>query len=110
MRQAVKWAADEDALLIEAVKRFGNEWSRVVEATGLARTTKQCRERYTQHLDPSISKRGWSAEEDTYIVSGSLLPGIHPMDLCGGDRCTRSDPNHHFVPFVSAAAAPQRLA
>ena len=32
------------------------------------RTAKQCRERWCNHLDPSIIKGDWTAEEDELIV------------------------------------------
>jgi nuclear transport factor 2 (NTF2) superfamily protein len=32
------------------------------------RTSKQCRERWTHHLDPSIIKSEWTEDEDDTIV------------------------------------------
>ena len=52
-------------MLKAAVKRCsmaeGVDWRAVAAATG--RTTKQCRERWMNVLDPSISRAEWSAEE-----------------------------------------------
>jgi hypothetical protein len=34
----------------------------------MARTGKQCRERWHNHLDPSIKKSTWTREEDKILI------------------------------------------
>ncbi|KAJ1452700.1 Homeodomain-like protein [Pelagophyceae sp. CCMP2097] len=33
------------------------------------RTGKQCRERWTNHVDPNLNKGGWTADEDSILAS-----------------------------------------
>jgi len=61
------WTADEDANLLYLVAENPKNWGHV--ARGIpGRTAKQCRERYHNHLDPSIKKGDWSIQEDTIII------------------------------------------
>lgn len=62
------WTHDEDTILIDLVNKHGpKKWSWL--ATHLkGRIGKQCRERWLNHLDPSIKKSDWSEEEDNLIV------------------------------------------
>ena len=45
------------------------------------RIGKQCRERWHNHLDPKISKRKWTIEEDTLIVKLHLVHGNRWCDI-----------------------------
>ena len=72
------WTKDEDNLLLSIVSSHPSsdkvKWSTV--ATLLpGRIGKQCRERYFNHLDPSVKKGKWSEEEDTVIFSAQLKMG-----------------------------------
>eukprot|EP00514_Thraustochytrium_sp_LLF1b_P005748 CAMPEP_0184520384 /NCGR_PEP_ID=MMETSP0198_2-20121128/7136_1 /TAXON_ID=1112570 /ORGANISM="Thraustochytrium sp., Strain LLF1b" /LENGTH=538 /DNA_ID=CAMNT_0026910973 /DNA_START=584 /DNA_END=2197 /DNA_ORIENTATION=+ len=63
-----RWSKEEDKTLLQIlsqkpIKNWG-EVSRVLPG----RTAKQCRERYINHLDPSICKTNWTPEEDTFIL------------------------------------------
>jgi hypothetical protein len=62
------WTEEEDKRLIDLVKKHGaKRWSFI--ATHLkGRIGKQCRERYLNHLDPRISKKAWTTEEDSVIL------------------------------------------
>ena len=62
------WTKEEDSKLVELVARHGPQrWSHLAsELPG--RTGKQCRERWHNILDPSISKAPWSEEEDRIIL------------------------------------------
>lgn len=68
------WTPEEDALLSESVKvnqALVTElrplsWT-AIAAQIQGRTAKQCRERYTLTLDPSISRDPWTEEEDRCI-------------------------------------------
>jgi len=67
-RAASVWTKDEDSKLMELVVQHGpKRWSHI--ASGLpGRKGKQCRERWHNILDPSISKAPWSEEEDRIIL------------------------------------------
>ena len=43
------------------------KWSEIAART-VGRIGKQCRERWFNHLDPSLKKGGWTEEEDAVLV------------------------------------------
>eukprot|EP00966_Prymnesium_polylepis_P131893 3050097-Prymnesium_polylepis.1 len=62
------WTLEEDALLRELVARHGPaRWSSIATKLG-GREGKQCRERWINHLDESVSKEEWSADEDSLLA------------------------------------------
>lgn len=57
------WTQEEDDILIEAVAKYGpQKWSLIARFIP-NRLGKQCRERWVNHLDPSILKEPWSPSE-----------------------------------------------
>ncbi|CAD6571796.1 MAG: hypothetical protein CYPHOPRED_004583 [Cyphobasidiales sp. Tagirdzhanova-0007] len=61
------WTTEEDHDLAQLVHELGPEkWVVIASKLG-TRTGKQCRERWHNHLDPSISKAAFSPEEDETI-------------------------------------------
>jgi S-ribosylhomocysteine lyase LuxS involved in autoinducer biosynthesis len=88
-KTAGRWKPEEDANLIEAVKKHGKMWV-AVAAMVLSRTDKQCRNRWTQVIDPDavgkIAGR-WKPEEDAklteavkkhaknWVAVATLVPG-----------------------------------
>ncbi|WVQ84103.1 hypothetical protein IAT38_006248 [Cryptococcus sp. DSM 104549] len=64
------WTEEEDAALIDAVRRLGSArgpgsaWTQISQAVGPTRTNKDCRKRWFHSLDPSLRKGKWSADED----------------------------------------------
>lgn len=64
------WEPVEDLLLIERVQAYGScRWSWIAEALP-GRIGKQCRERWHNHLDPSINKDKFTAEEEVKVAMG----------------------------------------
>lgn len=62
------WTDDEDKMLVELVNTHGaRRWSHIASFLK-GRIGKQCRERYLNHLDPKISKKAWTREEDAIII------------------------------------------
>src|ERR1700744_6052546 len=69
------WTNIEDEILKAAISKYGlNQWARV--SSLLARkTSKQCKARWDEWLDPSIRKIGWSREEDEKLLHlAKLMP------------------------------------
>jgi hypothetical protein len=64
----VKWTDPEDKMLVAYVEKHGTgNWS--VVATGMAgRTGKQCRERWTNRLDPNLNREIWTPQEDAILL------------------------------------------
>ena len=64
------WHEHEDILLCNTVDQLGsNKWTSIAEHMP-GRTGKQCRERWHNHLSPTISKNQWTNEEDLQIHMG----------------------------------------
>lgn len=62
------WSAEEDAMLIEHVNKYGERnWNAVHKLSGLPRCGKSCRVRWTTHLRPNAKESAFSAEEDRII-------------------------------------------
>ena len=65
----------KDIKLLNLVGENGpKRWSYLATILG-GRSGKQCRERYLNHLDPSINKDEWSSEEDKFIIKSALENG-----------------------------------
>lgn len=57
---------------MSVVKKHGaKRWNYIATFLG-GRNGKQCRERYLNHLDPSINKETWSVQEDDVIYQSQL--------------------------------------
>ena len=61
------WAYEEDQILEALVRQGCNNWGRIAEQIP-GRTPKQCRERWRNHLDPSINKGPYHPDEDAIIL------------------------------------------
>ena len=71
----VPWKVAEDRALVALVEALGaRKW--VLIAGGMpGRTGKQCRERWSNHLNPDINHHPFNASEDLAIQSGVLEHG-----------------------------------
>jgi len=67
-----KWSKAEDERLRQIVSEFEvkNErtWDLVSKAMGFTRNSIQCRERWVHHLDPSLRRGPWTADEDASLL------------------------------------------
>jgi hypothetical protein len=74
------WTFEEDRLLVSTVKEFGTKnWSKIAECIN-GRSSKQCRERFINHLDSTINKADFSVEEKELLDAkiGEYTPGQIP--------------------------------
>nr|XP_057945077.1 v-myb avian myeloblastosis viral oncogene homolog-like 2b [Doryrhamphus excisus] len=69
------WTKEEDDKVIELVNVYGNKQWAVVAKHLKGRLGKQCRERWHNHLNPSVKKSSWTAEEDLIIYKAHCLLG-----------------------------------
>lgn len=64
-----QWSQSEDKLLLQIVQEVGQDrWPLIAERIG-SRTAKQCRERWNNHVDPTINKAPFTPEESAKIMS-----------------------------------------
>ena len=69
------WSKEEDDLVVELVEKFGvKSWSFIARQLK-GRLGKQCRERWYNHLDPSINKASWTEDEDRTIIMEHAVNG-----------------------------------
>ncbi|CAG8473365.1 2220_t:CDS:2 [Paraglomus brasilianum] len=69
------WSATEDKLVLELHLRHGSDWKGIAAAMNGARDHKQVRERYVNHLDPSINHDRFSIEEERALVKWNKIEG-----------------------------------
>jgi len=63
-----KWTKEEDDALVKAVEQCGKHWREIARRIP-GRTGKQCRDRYTSRLDPSIQNDApWTPIEEQTIL------------------------------------------
>eukprot|EP01066_Platyproteum_vivax_P013514 Platyproteum_vivax@DN6112_c0_g1_i3.p1 len=69
------WKNSEDEILKAAVMKYGlNNWSRVASLL-VRKSSKQCKARWFEWLDPSIKKTEWTqAEEEKLLHLAKLFP------------------------------------
>jgi hypothetical protein len=64
-----QWKKSENDRLKE-LKGKGMKWKEICQQLGLkGRTARQCRERWTSHLDPSVRKGGWTTDEEKIVMA-----------------------------------------
>jgi hypothetical protein len=61
------FSPDEDVQLKQLVARLGEQW-REVAAQMANRNARQCKERWTNYLSPSVRLDPWTEEEDQLLV------------------------------------------
>ena len=75
------WCKAEDEAIITLVAEHGTKkWRQIAEelkkqAISVTRTSKQCRTRWLNHLDPSINKGPWTAEDERAIYDAQKRLG-----------------------------------
>lgn len=63
------WRNTEDEILKAAVMKYGkNQWSRIASLLH-RKSSKQCKARWFEWLDPSIKKTEWSREEEEKLIN-----------------------------------------
>ncbi|KAI0663109.1 hypothetical protein C8Q70DRAFT_493312 [Cubamyces menziesii] len=69
------WTPDEDERLKEAVSVIGHSWIDVA-AYVEGRNNEQCRDRYQEYLNPSVSKGKWTEEQDAALLKAVEQVGL----------------------------------
>ncbi|KAM3143146.1 hypothetical protein pb186bvf_004732 [Paramecium bursaria] len=75
--QQQPFSPEEDRRLYDIIQQFqqvdqGQKWSQIAQLlnqyTNVYRSSKQCRERWLNHLNPNISKDPWNDQEDIILM------------------------------------------
>lgn len=69
-----KWTEEEDEVIVQCMATGVTKWSDIA-ARIPGRLGKQCRERWMNHLDPSLKKGGWTPEEDARLFAAQRVYG-----------------------------------
>ncbi|EAX89130.1 Myb-like DNA-binding domain containing protein [Trichomonas vaginalis G3] len=71
----MKWTAEEDEILKSRIEKFGTgNWSLIAQELQ-GRTGKQCRERWTNQLNPNLNRDNWSSNEDRILLHQQQIFG-----------------------------------
>lgn len=68
------WTKEEDQKIIDCITQNITKWSEIAERVE-GRVGKQCRERWFNHLDPTLKKSCWTPAEDEVLVAGQARYG-----------------------------------
>lgn len=89
------WTTEEDEKLKSGVQQIGTKnWTKVADFIP-GKTNKQCRERYTNHLDPTIDKSALSKKEHQLLEE--LMPQYTIKKENGGFRTSWTEITNFFV-------------
>lgn len=72
-----RWTRAEDEVLKAGVMKYGiNKWSKVCSLLP-SKTPGQCKQRWQEYVDPSLSSSEWSASEDEKLIGAART--FHPQ-------------------------------
>ncbi|MDR1434977.1 MAG: hypothetical protein LBI77_01055 [Puniceicoccales bacterium] len=85
-----RWNLEEDRLLGDAVNRYGpKNWNQIASQVP-NRTSRQCRDRWIEQLDPKVKHGNWTKEEDDFIIAFVEKNG-HEWSQCAEKFPNRTD-------------------
>lgn len=105
-----KWESDEDKTLTEIVQESEEniKWNEIAvelflrSSKAYFRSSKQCRERWLNHLDDSIKHEKWSEEEDKMLIGNVIKEGKKWSQImrCFGNQRTEHMIKNRFISLV----------
>ena len=76
IKKRMPWSEDEDKTMKQLVNKYGiSNWALIARKMGNSRNGKQCRERWYNHLNPSLKKNNWTLEEENILFSKHMQFG-----------------------------------
>lgn len=100
MRQ---WSEIEDQRLLSGIHKYGTDnWAMVASHMGNTRTRAQCQQRWFRGLDPRLSKRSWSKQEEDKLMLLVNEFGQKNWTRVASAMCTRSDAQcrYHYLQLM----------
>ena len=86
------WTIAEDQRLLAGIFHYGLEnWQAVAQFLGSGRNRAQCSQRWTRGLNPRISKKSWTPEEDKTLESLVRIHGEKSWTKIASIMGNRSD-------------------
>ncbi|XP_078188013.1 snRNA-activating protein complex subunit 4 isoform X2 [Callithrix jacchus] len=93
------WAPDEDAKLLQAVAKYGEQdWFKIREEVP-GRSDAQCRDRYLRRLHFSLKKGRWNLKEEEQLIELIEKYGVGPMASLLGNSEFVLGTNLWMTPF-----------
>ncbi|KAJ1311373.1 hypothetical protein OPQ81_009866 [Rhizoctonia solani] len=102
-----KWTKEEDEALRKGVAAFGRMWTKVQEYVQ-GRTDAQCRERWSNMLDPGLKTGPWDEEEDKILLDAASqkLPWSKISALLPGRTDSRCAKRYQMLIKLQESASP----
>nr|XP_043894471.1 v-myb avian myeloblastosis viral oncogene homolog-like 2a isoform X1 [Solea senegalensis] len=69
------WTKEEDEKIKELVGKYGTKQWALISKHLKGRLGRKCRERWYNHLDPQVSKKYWTDEEDLIVFKAHSILG-----------------------------------
>jgi hypothetical protein len=74
------WTADEDRVIVDCINRGITKWSEIASYIP-GRIGKQCRERWSNHLAPTLNRSPFSPEEDAILENAVAKLGTRWIEV-----------------------------
>jgi hypothetical protein len=71
----MRWTADEDRCLEAMVGHHGTTNWAIIATSLPGRSGKQCRERWTNQLNPALNREEWTPHEDAVLIAQQKIHG-----------------------------------
>ena len=104
------WEKEEDETIVRCIQNGIVKWSEIA-AHIPGRLGKQCRERWFNHLDPTIKKGGWTSDEDAILEQAQAALGTCSVRCAvwvGHEQRRSSWPPPRRQPLVQDRRTPPR--
>lgn len=105
------WSVAEDQRLLAGIFHYGLEnWQAVAQFLGSGRNRAQCSQRWTRGLNPRISKKSWTPEEDKTLESLVRIHGAKSWTKIASIMGNRSDVQcrYHYKQILQGSNSGQQ--
>lgn len=92
-----RFSSEEDRLILDAVKKYGENFAVICKVTGIERTPRHVSQHYNTILNPSIDRSPWTEEEEEKVYSTCVKNSnnmLKTREELGSKRAIRDMWNH----------------